>query len=73
MEGTRHAKGLRLGVVLVAGSLAVSASASAVAARRAVFNYVEGWYKTRRLDSSLSYLSPAQWEAAHRTAVAQAA
>jgi len=33
--------------------------------RRAVFNYIEGWYNTRRLHSSLSYLSPAQWEAAH--------
>jgi putative transposase len=41
--------------------------------RRADFNYIEGWYNTRRLHSSLSYLSPAQWEAAHRIAVAQAA
>jgi transposase InsO family protein len=42
--------------------------------RRAVFNYVEGWYNTRRLHSSLSYLSPAQWEALHRdTAVTVAA
>ena len=35
--------------------------------RRAVFNYIEGWYNTRRLHSPLSYLSPAQWEAAHRS------
>ena len=42
--------------------------------RRAVFNYIEGWYNTRRLHSSLSYLSPAQWEALHRnTAVTVAA
>jgi putative transposase len=42
--------------------------------RRAVFNYIEGWYNTRRLHSSLSYLSPAQWEAVHRnTTVAVAA
>ena len=26
---------------------------------------MEGWYNTRRLHSSLSYLSPAQWEALH--------
>ena len=41
--------------------------------RRAVFNYIEGWYNTRRLHSSLSYLSPAQWEAVHRTPAAEAA
>ena len=31
--------------------------------RRAVFEYIEGWYNTRRLHSSLNYLSPAQYEA----------
>lgn len=41
--------------------------------RRAVFSYIEGWYNTRRLHSLLSYLGPAQWEAVHRNAVAQAA
>jgi transposase InsO family protein len=41
--------------------------------RRAIFNYIEGWYNTRRLHSSLSYLSPAQWEATHRGTVAEAA
>lgn len=41
--------------------------------RRAVFNYIEGWYNTRRLHSSLGYLSPAQWEAANRTVTSQAA
>jgi transposase InsO family protein len=41
--------------------------------RRAIFNYIEGWYNTRRLHSSLGYLSPAQWEAAHRTVTTQAA
>ena len=46
---------------------------SVVELRRAVFNYIEGWYNTRRLHSSLSYLSPAQWEARHRDAVPQAA
>lgn len=30
---------------------------------RAVFDWVEGWYNTRRLHSSLGYLSPAQYEA----------
>ena len=31
--------------------------------RRAVFEYIEGWYNTRRLHSTLGYLSPAQYEA----------
>jgi len=31
--------------------------------RRAVFDWIEGWYNTRRLHSSLDYLSPAQYEA----------
>lgn len=35
--------------------------------RRAVFNHIEGWYNSRRLPSLLGYLSPAQWEAAHRS------
>jgi transposase InsO family protein len=30
---------------------------------RAVFDWIEGWYNTRRLHSSLGYLSPAQFEA----------
>ncbi len=41
--------------------------------QRAVFDYIEGWYNTRRLHSSLGYLSPAQYEAIHNNAVAQAA
>jgi putative transposase len=32
---------------------------------RAVFDYIEGWYNTRRVHSSLSYLSPAGYEATH--------
>ncbi|HSH60353.1 MAG TPA: IS3 family transposase, partial [Acidimicrobiales bacterium] len=36
--------------------------------------YIEGWYNTRRLHSSLGYVSPAEYEAAiHRNAVDQAA
>jgi putative transposase len=31
--------------------------------RRAVFDWIEGWYNTRRLHSSLDYLSPADYEA----------
>jgi putative transposase len=31
--------------------------------RAAVFDYIEGWYNTRRLHSSLGYLSPAEYEA----------
>jgi transposase InsO family protein len=30
--------------------------------RRAVFDWIEGWYNTRRLHSSLGYLSPARYE-----------
>jgi transposase InsO family protein len=33
---------------------------------RAVFSYIEGWYNTRRLHSSLDYRSPAQYEATIR-------
>jgi transposase InsO family protein len=41
---------------------------------RAVFNYIEGWYNTRRLHSSLGYLSPAEYESRiHHSAVRQAA
>ena len=29
---------------------------------RAVFEYIEGWYNTRRLHSTLGYLSPVQYE-----------
>jgi transposase InsO family protein len=35
---------------------------------RAVFDYIEGWYNTRRLHSSLNYLSPAEYEALHHNA-----
>lgn len=31
--------------------------------RAAVFDYIEGWYNTRRLHSSLGYRSPAEYEA----------
>ena len=34
------------------------------ALRTAVFDYIEGWYNTRRLHSSLGYLSPSGYEAA---------
>jgi transposase InsO family protein len=33
------------------------------AARQAIFEYVEGWYNTRRRHSALGYLSPAAYEA----------
>ena len=32
-------------------------------AHKAIFEYIEGWFNTRRLHSSLGYLSPAQYEA----------
>jgi putative transposase len=41
--------------------------------RRAVFEYIEGWYNTRRLHSTLGYLSPVQWEARLHSANRQAA
>ena len=40
---------------------------------RAVFDYIEGWYNTRRLHSSLDYCSPAEWENIHHNAHRQAA
>ena len=41
--------------------------------RTAIFDYIEGWYNTRRLHSSLGYLSPAEHEAIHQHADPQAA
>ena len=41
--------------------------------RRSVFEYIEGWYNTRRLHSTLGYLSPAQYEAVRHNADRQAA
>lgn len=41
--------------------------------RRAVFDYIEGWYNTRRLHSALGYLSPAEYESIHHNASRQAA
>jgi len=43
------------------------------ALRHAIFDYIEGWYNSRRLHSSLNYCSPAEWEAIHRNADSQAA
>ena len=40
---------------------------------RAVFDYIEGWYNTRRLHSALGYLSPAEYESIHHNAARQAA
>ena len=42
--------------------------------RRAIFEYIEGWYNPRRLHSTLGYLSPATYEARiHHHAVTEAA
>ena len=42
--------------------------------RRAIFDWIEGWYNTRRLHSSLGYLSPARYEALiHQNPSSQAA
>ena len=41
--------------------------------RRNVFEYIEGWYNTRRLHSTLDYLSPVQYEARLLNADSQAA
>jgi transposase InsO family protein len=40
---------------------------------RAVFDYIEGWYNTRRLHSALGYLSPAEYESIHHHAAPLAA
>ena len=40
---------------------------------RAVFNYIEGWYNTRRRHSSLGYKSPAAYEALNLKTISQAA
>jgi putative transposase len=39
-------------------------------ARMAVFDYVECWYNRSRRHSSLGMLSPAEFEAAHRSGAA---
>jgi putative transposase len=42
--------------------------------RPAVFDYIEGWYNTRRLHSSLGYRCPAEYEATiHQESAARAA
>lgn len=38
------------------------------AVHTAIFEYIEGWYNTRRLHSSLGYLSPSSYEAKRRVA-----
>lgn len=38
------------------------------AVHKAIFEYIEGWYNTRRLHSSLGYLSPNTYETTHHTA-----
>jgi putative transposase len=40
---------------------------------RAIFDYIEGWYNTRRLHSALGYLSPAEYELTHNNATRRAA
>jgi putative transposase len=39
----------------------------------AIFDYIEGWYNTRRRHSTLGYLSPATFEATHATTHEQVA
>ena len=39
--------------------------ATRAAAKHCVFAYIEGWYNTTRLHSSLGYRSPAQFERDH--------
>jgi transposase InsO family protein len=45
------------------------------AARKAIFEYIEGWYNTRQRHSTSDYLSPVAYEAALYTkpALAQVA
>ena len=42
-------------------------------AHKAIFEYIEGWYNTRRRHSSLGYLSPTAYEATRYQPVDQAA
>ena len=35
---------------------------------KAIFEYIEGWYNTRRRHSSLGYLSPTTYETTRHTA-----
>lgn len=44
--------------------LGTSAWPNRAAARTAIFDFIEGWYNLHRLDSSLGYLSPAEYETA---------
>lgn len=37
---------------------------SGVAARTAIFDFIEGWYNLHRLHRSLGYRSPAEWPTA---------
>jgi transposase InsO family protein len=41
-------------------------------AHEAIFEYIEGWYNTRRRHSSLGYLSPTAYEATTEPATALA-
>ena len=41
--------------------------------RAAIFDYIEGWYNTRRLHSSLGYLPPAEYENIHHNPALKAA
>jgi putative transposase len=41
-------------------------------AHKAIFEYIEGWYNTRRRHSSLGYLSPATYETTIKPATALA-
>jgi transposase InsO family protein len=36
------------------------------AARRGVFDYIEGWYNTRRRHSGIEYHSPMEYERLHQ-------
>jgi putative transposase len=38
----------------------------------AMFEWIEGWYNSRRRHSALGYLSPAQFEALHTPTIAAA-
>jgi len=44
--------------------------ATQVAARLAVFDFIEGWYNPRRRHSALAYESPMRYEFTHRPQVA---
>jgi hypothetical protein len=50
------------GIAIAACALAQAADTAVVAFERALFDFIEGFYNSRRRHSALDYLSPAEHE-----------